>query len=182
MTGDRRNRVQPTFALLSSPPLRSSPLRPPRSVLLPSLPPLRDRECPCCTDTVAIRAEQTWRPDWRERPALTHPGPANGVSEWISEHLGRYYGYQSPWGKKDLGTEEEEIRGRSISGLCWFNAAAILLTVSVFFFFFLNNPHSPASVILYRRNISPCFFKLGFLSRFKCAFVFEVTLGDFFLV
>lgn len=146
MTGDRRNRVQPTFALLSSPPLLSPPpssVRPPS--LPPSLPPLRDRECPCCTDTVAIRAEQTWRPDWRERPALTHPGPANGVSEWISEHLGRYYGYHSPWGKKDLGTEDEEIRGRSISGLCWFNAAAILLTVSVFFFFFLNNPHSPAS-------------------------------------
>lgn len=82
-------------ALLCS-PLPSALLCPsslPRS-LPDALPPPRDGVCPCWTDTVAIRAEESWRPDYRERPVLTHPGLANGVSVWISELLGRYYGYK----------------------------------------------------------------------------------------
>lgn len=92
MTAERRSGARPTLALLSRPLLSLPPssARPP--VLGPSLPaslpPLWEPVCPCWTDTVAIRAEESWRPDYRERPVLTHPGLANGASVRISELLG----------------------------------------------------------------------------------------------
>lgn len=56
MTEDRSDRAPPTFALSSSSLPPSPPLSlPPSSSLPRSLPP-RDSECPCRTDTVAIRA------------------------------------------------------------------------------------------------------------------------------
>ncbi|RVE67213.1 hypothetical protein OJAV_G00115140 [Oryzias javanicus] len=41
----------------------------------------------CWTDTVAIRAEQTWRPGYRGRPVRTQPSPADAAPVRSSERL-----------------------------------------------------------------------------------------------
>lgn len=110
---------RPTLAVLRR-PLLSSPLPPallgpssrPRSLppRLPSLPPW-EPVCPCWTDTVAIRAEQSWRPGYRQRPVLTHPGPANGASVRIPQLLGgAFYGYK-PWRRRRIYLSVEEGPG-----------------------------------------------------------------------
>lgn len=42
---------------------------------------------------------------------LTHPGLANGLSEWILEHLGEILRIPLAVRKKDFNSEEEEIEG-----------------------------------------------------------------------
>lgn len=110
MTKDRRNRARPTFALLLCPLLSLPPFLGPSPPA--SLPPLWDPVCPCCTDTVAIRAEESWRPDYRERPVLTHPGLANGVSVRIPELLGGHpTDTNCRGGKRIYRSVEEGIEG-----------------------------------------------------------------------
>lgn len=78
----------PFFALLHSPP--------------PPTPPTRAWESPCWADTVATRAEPTWRPDQREGPVLTHPGSANTASEWIFGRSPKKYRLPLAVRKKDF--------------------------------------------------------------------------------
>ncbi|KAF6720636.1 hypothetical protein FQA47_002296 [Oryzias melastigma] len=54
-------------------------------LLPPSAPPSPAGEC--WTDTVAIRAEQTWRPGYRGRPVRTQPSPADAAPVRSSERL-----------------------------------------------------------------------------------------------
>jgi len=63
---------------------------------------------------------------------LTHPGPANGVSDRISEHLGSLLRIPVAVRNKDFNNEEEGIEEDPFRVSVDSTQAAILLTVSVF--------------------------------------------------